>query len=154
VGNLTGVIIVHPAGNSDIFMFTGISDWYCYYPPYVILQEGSDWCNDSCYIENIAVFTFAGEPDESLLSNSSSEQPDWRIKYHGDYKGTTMPVCSQDLFCWAFQVASGMEYLASRKVRRIITASNIITGNLVFLTFLIYPRIGDFKSPGILELAF
>ncbi|XP_021926551.1 vascular endothelial growth factor receptor 1-like isoform X2 [Zootermopsis nevadensis] len=57
-----------------------------------------------------------GEPDECLLSNSSSEQPDWRVKYRGDYKGSTMPVCSHDLFCWAFQVARGMEYLVSRKV--------------------------------------
>jgi hypothetical protein len=81
------------------------------------------------YTENAAVFMFTGEPDECLLSNRSSEQPDWRIKYHGDYKGATMPVCSQDLFCWAFQVARGMEYLASRKVRRIITVPNMIIGN-------------------------
>ncbi|KAJ4451405.1 hypothetical protein ANN_02867 [Periplaneta americana] len=54
-----------------------------------------------------------GEPDECLLS-SSSDQPEWRVKYRGDYKGSG-PVCSQDLFCWSFQVARGMEYLASRK---------------------------------------
>jgi hypothetical protein len=76
----------------------------------------------ACYVENFDVFMFTGEPDECLLSNSSSEQPDWHVKYHGDYKCTPMPVCSQDLFCWAFQVARGMEYLVSRKVRRIITA--------------------------------
>jgi hypothetical protein len=64
---------------------------------------------------------FTGEPDECLLSSGSSEQPNWRVKYGSDYKGTTMPVCSQDLLCWAFQVARGMEYLASHKVRKIFT---------------------------------
>ncbi|XP_069679677.1 vascular endothelial growth factor receptor 1-like isoform X2 [Periplaneta americana] len=70
-----------------------------------------------------------GEPDECLLS-SSSDQPEWRVKYRGDYKGSG-PVCSQDLFCWSFQVARGMEYLASRKVmhgdlaaRNILLADN------------------------------
>jgi hypothetical protein len=81
----------------------------------------------ACCVGNVDVFMFAGEPDEYLLSNSSSEQPDWRVKYHGDYKGTTMPVCSQDLFSWAFQVARGMEYLASRKVR-FITVPNMVMG--------------------------
>jgi hypothetical protein len=71
------------------------------------------------------VFMFTGEPDEGLLSDSSSEQPDWRVKYHGDYKGTTMPVCSQDLFCWSFQVARGMDYLVSRKVKK-LSPCNII----------------------------
>jgi len=61
-----------------------------------------------------------GEPDECLLSSGSSEQPDWRVKYGTDYTGTTKPVCSQDLLCWAFQVAKGMEYLVSRKVRKIV----------------------------------
>lgn len=90
-----------------------------------LLEELSD-IMIPCYVGNTGVFMFTGEPDECLLSNSSSEQPDWRVKYHSDYKGTTMPVCSQDLFSWAFQVARGMEYLASRKVRRIITAPNMI----------------------------
>ena len=61
-----------------------------------------------------------GEPDKCLLSSGISEQPNWRVKYGSDYTGTTMPVCSQDLLCWAFQVARGMEYLVSRKVRKIV----------------------------------
>jgi serine/threonine protein kinase len=57
-----------------------------------------------------------GEQDEYILSNNSI-QPEWRSNYRGDYKGTTNPVCTHDLLCWAFQVARGMDYLASRKVR-------------------------------------
>jgi hypothetical protein len=64
---------------------------------------------------------FTGQPKECLLSSGSSEQPNWRVKYGSDYTGTTMPVCSQDLLCWAFQVSRGMEYLASRKVRKIVS---------------------------------
>jgi hypothetical protein len=74
---------------------------------------------------------FTGDADECLLSNSSSEQPDWHVKYRGDYKGVTMPVCSHDLFCWAFQVARGMEYLASRKVRQILLMCNIVMGEYI-----------------------
>lgn len=61
-----------------------------------------------------------GEPDEFLLSSGSSKQPNWRVKYGSDYTGTTKPVCSQDMLCWAFQVTRGMEYLVSRKVRKIV----------------------------------
>jgi len=63
-----------------------------------------------------------GEPDECSLSSGISEQPNWRVQYGSDYTGTTMPVCSQDLLCWAFQVARGMVYLVSRKVRKIVTS--------------------------------
>lgn len=33
-----------------------------------------------------------------------------------DYKGPMRVVTTTDLVCWSFQVARGMEYLASRKV--------------------------------------
>ncbi|XP_069682523.1 vascular endothelial growth factor receptor 1-like isoform X2 [Periplaneta americana] len=64
---------------------------------------------------NLISMTPTGEHDEFMLSNNSI-QPDWRSNYKGDYKGMTRPVCTRDLLCWAFQVARGMEYLASRKV--------------------------------------
>jgi hypothetical protein len=83
-----------------------------------------------------------GEPDECLLSNSSSEQPDWRVKYCGDYKGSTMPVCSHDLFCWAFQVARGMEYLASRKVRQILLMYAILLWERIFIYLFMLDYIG------------
>lgn len=50
------------------------------------------------------------------MTSSSSAQPEWRSNYHGDYKGTVKPICTKDLITWAFQVARGMEYLASRRV--------------------------------------
>ncbi|KRT78953.1 Immunoglobulin, partial [Oryctes borbonicus] len=57
----------------------------------------------------------ASQGDEALLSNSSI-QPEWRSNYKGDYKETVKPICTKDLLTWAFQVSSGMEYLASRRV--------------------------------------
>lgn len=67
-----------------------------------------------------------------MLSNNS-EQPLWRSNYGMDYKGPARSVCTSDLACWAFQVARGMDYLASRKVlhgdlaaRNILLAENNI----------------------------
>lgn len=53
--------------------------------------------------------------------SNGSVQPDWRSNYRGDYREQCVkPVCTQDLLCWSFQVARGMEYLASRKVLTMI----------------------------------
>lgn len=53
--------------------------------------------------------------DNPVLSNNSV-QPAWRSNYKMDYKGPMRVVTTTDLVCWSFQVARGMEYLASRKV--------------------------------------
>lgn len=55
-----------------------------------------------------------GGEDNPALSNNST-QP-WRSNYQSDYKGPRRSVTTTDLLCWAFQVARGMDYLASRKV--------------------------------------
>ncbi|GLV35679.1 PDGF- and VEGF-receptor related [Carabus blaptoides fortunei] len=65
--------------------------------------------------DSTAVCTPTGGEDSLILSNNSV-QPEWRSNYRGDYKGDVRPISTHDLLCWAFQVARGMEYLASRKV--------------------------------------
>ncbi|XP_066150407.1 vascular endothelial growth factor receptor 1-like [Euwallacea fornicatus] len=73
--------------------------------------------------------------DSVMLSNSNNSiQPEWRYNYRGDYKGNVKPISTRDLLAWAFQVARGMEYLASRKVLHgDLAARNILLadGNIV-----------------------
>ncbi|XP_055298860.1 vascular endothelial growth factor receptor 1-like isoform X8 [Sitodiplosis mosellana] len=57
--------------------------------------------------------THPGGEENPAMSDS---QPGWRSNYQSDYKGPSRSVTTTDLLCWAFQVARGMEYLASRKV--------------------------------------
>ncbi|CAH1392580.1 unnamed protein product, partial [Nezara viridula] len=56
-------------------------------------------------------------------------------EYHGDYIiNSVRPICTQDLFCWGYQVAKGMSYLASRKVLHgDLAARNVLLaeGNIV-----------------------
>ncbi|XP_047522609.1 vascular endothelial growth factor receptor 1 isoform X1 [Pieris napi] len=53
------------------------------------------------------------------VSETGYVQPEWRSNYECDsiYEGRKpRPLTSRDLLAWAFQIARGMEYLASRKV--------------------------------------
>lgn len=61
-----------------------------------------------------SIGVLAGE-DNLVLSNNSV-QPAWRSNYKMDYKGPQRIVTTTDLVCWSFQIARGMDYLASRKV--------------------------------------
>ncbi|KAL0839630.1 hypothetical protein ABMA28_016304 [Loxostege sticticalis] len=53
------------------------------------------------------------------VSETGYIQPEWRSNYESDYSfdgRNPRPLTSRDLLAWAFQIARGMEYLASRKV--------------------------------------
>ncbi|XP_020711039.2 vascular endothelial growth factor receptor 1-like [Athalia rosae] len=53
----------------------------------------------------------------SRIVTTDPFQPGWRSNYRGDYKEKKVRlICTQDLVCWAWQVARGMEYLSSRNV--------------------------------------
>ena len=48
---------------------------------------------------------------------SSVQGPGWRANVRGDYDTDTIrPIATKDLLCWAYQIAKGMEYLASQRV--------------------------------------
>ncbi|CAH2092052.1 unnamed protein product [Euphydryas editha] len=53
------------------------------------------------------------------VSETGYVKPEWRTNYESDYSfegRNPRPLTSRDLLAWAFQIARGMEYLASRKV--------------------------------------
>lgn len=61
--------------------------------------------------------TFRAGSDGYLISKDMDVEPDWRSNYRGDYQNTTVrPIRTADLICWSFQIARGMDYLATRKV--------------------------------------
>lgn len=75
------------------------------------------------YYENVPnKISVSVKPEDSSTQIGSdgylvADEPEWRSNYRGDYKNLIIkPSCTHDLLCWSFQVARGMEYLASRKV--------------------------------------
>ncbi|KAL4714431.1 hypothetical protein ACJJTC_017726 [Scirpophaga incertulas] len=66
-------------------------------------------------------FVNTGNSNQSgrKVSETGYVQPEWRSNYESDYSfdgRNPRPLTSRDLLAWAFQIARGMEYLASRKV--------------------------------------
>lgn len=66
----------------------------------VLYENNLKWNYLSSYLFN--------NPDESERPLSSG--------YQSEYRGPVRNVTTSDLVCWTFQVARGMDYLASRKV--------------------------------------
>ena len=63
----------------------------------------------------ITIFVILLSGDDTVTLSNNSIQPEWRSNYRGDYKGDVKPVSTRDLITWSFQVARGMEYLASER---------------------------------------
>ncbi|XP_060800546.1 vascular endothelial growth factor receptor 1 isoform X2 [Amyelois transitella] len=61
--------------------------------------------------------TFLNTANSTRKVSEGYVQPEWRTNYESDYQSAApRPLFSRDLLAWAFQIARGMEYLASRKV--------------------------------------
>lgn len=66
--------------------------------------------------ENPETSSLGTESDDRSIAED--DEPEWRCNYYGDYATAVIkPFTTHDLICWAFQVARGMDYLASKKVR-------------------------------------
>ena len=60
-----------------------------------------------------------------LDSAQQQEPPDWSMNYEADeqvIEDAMNPVSTRYLICWSFQIARGMDYLASKKVDQFISS--------------------------------
>ncbi|XP_055710177.1 vascular endothelial growth factor receptor 1 isoform X3 [Phlebotomus papatasi] len=71
---------------------------------------------DSCNTEATLISQYAEGGEDNMVLSNNSVQPAWRSNYRMDYKGPARTVTTSDLVCWGFQVARGMDYLASRNI--------------------------------------
>uniref|UniRef100_A0A1L8DJT8 Protein tyrosine kinase n=2 Tax=Nyssomyia neivai TaxID=330878 RepID=A0A1L8DJT8_9DIPT len=71
---------------------------------------------DSCNTEATLISSYAEGGEDNMVLSNNSVQPAWRSNYRMDYKGPARNVTTSDLVCWGFQVARGMDYLASRNI--------------------------------------
>ncbi|CAH2062831.1 unnamed protein product, partial [Iphiclides podalirius] len=80
----------------------------------------SDYFSSNHTQETDHTFLNTGNTNRSgrKVSETGYVQPEWRSNYENDYSDgrAPRPLFSRDLLAWAFQIARGMEYLASRKV--------------------------------------
>jgi len=77
-------------------------------------------CTDMSYLSNSP--TVVGTDGRKRSSSSST--------FNGHYRGVyqyrdVQPITTTDLLCWCFQIARGMDYLASRNVHHNPQSNNI-----------------------------
>jgi serine/threonine protein kinase len=60
-------------------------------------------------------FGFQGSPETSMLSDPSESQSFWQYQQDPDVT-LTRSISTRDLISWSYQIARGMDYLASKKV--------------------------------------
>ncbi|XP_037908371.1 platelet-derived growth factor receptor alpha isoform X3 [Hermetia illucens] len=78
-----------------------------------VRESGVDYVSANVNSATTEMTTIPG--DESVILSNNSIQPAWRSNYKPD-ELTSMDINTTHLVSWAFQVARGMDYLASRKV--------------------------------------
>lgn len=67
---------------------------------------------------NMTGISYLSPTTDGSTRRMSSCGSQWQDHYRGDYQARDVrPIRTTDLLCWAFQIARGMDYLASRKVR-------------------------------------
>ncbi|XP_059481843.1 vascular endothelial growth factor receptor 1-like isoform X2 [Neocloeon triangulifer] len=65
--------------------------------------------------------------EATSTTDGSSVTEHWTTKYRSDFKGELKRITTKDLVCWSYQVARGMQYLASRRiVHADLAARNIL----------------------------
>ncbi len=58
---------------------------------------------------------YQGSPETSVLSDPSESQSFWQYQQDPDVT-LTRSISTRDLISWSYQIARGMDYLASKKV--------------------------------------
>ena len=99
----------------------------------VLIEMASDQTARETFIEFSS--ETAGIHQEEIELNSlddeqQQQQPDWSMKYEAEVKdmeaNALNPVSTRDLICWSFQIARGMDFLASKKVKIIFKHEQIM----------------------------
>ncbi|KAG8226012.1 hypothetical protein J437_LFUL004133 [Ladona fulva] len=86
-----------------------------------MVKQDSSFCNDNAshtVNTDMSLISMSPSGEECVVTGGSGcGAPGWHTNYKGDYaRRDVRPICTRDLVCWAFQVARGIDYLASRRV--------------------------------------
>ncbi|XP_063699652.1 vascular endothelial growth factor receptor kdr-like isoform X2 [Culicoides brevitarsis] len=72
--------------------------------------------NSQGYVRHSGFAVDSANTEATLLSRGDESERPLSSGYQSEYRGPVRNVTTSDLVCWSFQVARGMDYLASRKV--------------------------------------